>query len=343
MNSKLFWLGSALCGALLVNGCSSSTTTDGGTSTAGTSGSSGTTSASTTGSTSAGTTGNTISSSTGTTTGTTTAGTSAGTTTGTTTGGSATTTGGGTTTGGSATTTGTTTGGNVIGMSCNPTASPDTVCAPTGYWCDPTSSTCQLPSEFVACNDSVGCATGLTCTAGVPGASGSICLQVCTDTASCLDPLTACTTVGSTSTMGCLLNNNCTGAYTACNSAGTADGTCYPAASNATLYCQQGGPVAANQPCSSTRANADADLCVIDAICITFGTTSSACLNLCTLGAPAGADGGPGCPSTALCVGLSQGTNWGVCLLGCNTVGDCPSPYTQCVGLQGLNGTFCVP
>ena len=43
MNAKLFWIGSALCGAMFAIGCSSSTATDGGTTTGATGSVTGTT------------------------------------------------------------------------------------------------------------------------------------------------------------------------------------------------------------------------------------------------------------------------------------------------------------
>jgi hypothetical protein len=242
--------------------------------------------------------------------------------------------------------TGSSTGGGVmIGTPCDPNAMPDTICAPAGYMCDSTSASCQLPTEFSPCSVTVGCATGLTCTPGFGDAgTDKACAQSCSDSASCINSLTTCdAVVGSTGTKACLLNSGCTGAYLACNAAGSNDGTCYPAMSDSMLYCQQGGPIAANEPCGSTREDGGTTLCEVDSICVGFNTTSSACLSLCALGAPTFPDGGPGCGAYSLCIGFSPGTNWGVCLLGCVTVADCPSPYTQCLALQGLSETFCVP
>jgi hypothetical protein len=241
--------------------------------------------------------------------------------------------------------TGSSTGGGImVGTTCDPAATPDYVCAPAGYYCDPASSSCVLPPEFAPCNATVGCAMALTCISGLgDGGTSSLCAQTCTTGADCLDPLTTCGAVANTNGKACLLNTGCTSAYLSCNAAESDDGTCYPAMNGDTLYCQQGGPVSANEPCGVTRSDGGSTLCQVDSLCVNFSNDSSACLSICALETPTFPDGGPGCAAYSLCVGSSQGANWGICLLGCTTLADCPSPYTRCVAIEGPTGTFCVP
>jgi hypothetical protein len=312
MKEPTIWLGFALFGVLLLNSCSSGgggvdagTTTGTTNTTTTTSGSTSTTASGT-----SGTTGSTTGSGTGTT---------------------------GSSTGSS------TDGGIMMGTDCNPTAMPDTICAPAGYYCDPTLNDCQLPPEFSPCNATVGCVAGLSCVAGFGGANDSLCVQICSTSADCINPLAACSAVGSTSTKACRIDY-CTSAYLPCNSGGSNDGTCIPTMGGSTQYCLQGGPIAANEPCATTRADGGGvDLCQVGSYCVGFEANTTACLSLCALASPTFPDGGPGCSANALCSGFTQGSDWGVCLLTCKRLADCPAPYTLCASAQGIPGMVCFP
>ncbi len=324
MKSTLIWFGSALCGALLLNGCSSGGGNDRGATT-------------TAGATATGTRGTTGQAATGTSTG----------------GGAGTTTNG--------TTTGGTTGGAPdagVGATCNPTAYPDAVCAPVGLSCDPASSTCELPTKFTQCLAVVGCAAGLTCTPGIPvgdGGAQTLCVQACTTTPDCSDSLTACTSIPDSGSY-CLLNGcgpgsiadgggNGGGVYLACDSSQTGDGTCYPYDFDAglQLLCTQAGSVALNASCGADRTNGNNTLCEAGAVCANFGTAAnplSACYLACAATAPSFPDGGPGCESNAVCIRL--GERLGACIPRCSVPSDCPSPLT-CAIVTGYTGGFCVP
>jgi hypothetical protein len=352
MKSKLFWLGSALCGALLINGCSSGGTGDGGTTTTGggttaavTSGTTGhvTTSGSTSGSTSAGTTGASTS---GTTSGTTSAGTTGSSTTGT------------TSTGG---TTGAVDAG--VGTSCDATATPDATCAPFGLACKGVNvsdggivGTCILPVDQNTCLASVGCAPGFFCVAGV-FATGTTCVQSCQQSSECGNPIEACVSgVIATNDAGCVLNAcgpgsspaNGSGYYSPpCNAQATGDGTCLPFTSTQ-AFCEQDGTVALNQPCGLQR-NGAVGLCQSGSTCVTLNVSNggvfalkSACLAPCAFAAPAWSDGGPVCDATSICenvFGFPFGACFETCVLANPT---CPSPLV-CLNVGTPPNGICGP
>jgi hypothetical protein len=227
----------------------------------------------------------------------------------------------------------------MIGTPCDPNATTDTICAPAGYFCDTTTSQCIFPPELAApCLASVGCATGFTCTSGFgQGGTTSLCCQDCTTTSGCKTDWTACGMAGGNNVC---LPNACTTAYMACNAAGTNDGTCFPIFGDTSLFCEQAGASAANQPCTNTRGGSP-DLCVAGDVCVTFGTGAtppSACLTACASASP---PTGPACSTGFICASISGATGtFGACLQTCTT--DCPSPLT-CQNFGGAIGMACAP
>jgi hypothetical protein len=335
MTSKFFWLGSALCGALLVNGCSSSGTGDGGTTTTG----------GTTASVTSGTTGQASTS--GSTNGSTSAGTTGAATTGT------------TTTGG---TTGAVDAG--VGTPCDATVT-DTTCAPFGLFCQGVlisdggfPGTCVLPIEQVACLPAVGCEPGFFCVAGV-FAGGSFCVQSCQQSSDCQSLVNSCVPhVIAPNDAGCVPNvcgpgstpANGTGYYSPCNGQATNDGICLPVSSTQ-AYCRQGGTVALNQPCSSTRVDGGGDLCQVGTTCVTLKINKagvfglySACLAPCPIAPPTWSDGGPVCDSTSTCVQVfPTGLPTGFCFEKCLRASpSCPTPLV-CLNTGDPTNGICGP
>jgi hypothetical protein len=336
MKSKLFWLGSALCGALVINGCSSGGTGDGGTTTTG-----GTTTAAVT----SGTTGNATS---GSTSGTTSAGTTGTSTTGT------------TTTGG---TTGAVDAG--VGTSCDATATTDATCAPFGLFCKGVSASdggfpgsCVLPADQNTCLASVGCAPGFFCVAGV-FAAGTTCVQSCQLSSDCGNPIEACAAgVIATNDAGCVLNPcgpgstpaNGTGYYSPpCNAQAASDGTCLPFSSTQ-AFCEQGGTIALDQPCVGQRIDGGVDLCQPGTTCVTLNVSKagvfglySACLAPCPVAAPTWSDGGPVCDSTSICETVFPGLPFGACFEKCVLASPaCPTPL-KCLNIGDPTNGICGP
>jgi hypothetical protein len=194
-----------------------------------------------------------------------------------------------------------------VDAGCNPNG-PDS-CAAAGLACTPilpsTNFSCQLPGPFFACEPNVGCATGLDCVDGV-------CLQACTATATCGDPLTLCAVLengnpdagtGQDAGTFCLLSScgspDGGGFWQPCNDGG---GTCVVLFSNAFSgpqgACLQGGSVAAGGTCAYYRG--DGGLCAPGLICTVdaAGNNAGICLPVCD----PFADGGPECESGMACV-----------------------------------------
>jgi hypothetical protein len=194
-------------------------------------------------------------------------------------------------------------GNPTVGAVCDVDA-PTDQCVSAGLACMPVLAdagfVCQVPGEFYSCDANVGCASGLGCHYG-------ICLESCSTTADCWDPLTLCAPYGNAGNQ-CLLNEcegaNGFGLWQACGASmpDAGDGTCVPLDANAgPSGCQQGGSVSLDGACQLNRG-----------------------------------DGGPGfCAVGLLCVVDAVGDNFGICLPACNGFGG-----------QGPScgaGTSCVP
>ncbi len=189
-----------------------------------------------------------------------------------------------------------------VGSVCDVNASVDQ-CSSAGLACTPTlvdgGFICQLPGEFYGCDDSVGCASGLAC-------QGGFCLQACTTTADCTDPLTVCAQYGSAGNQ-CLLNQcegqEAFGLWQACSAASQdgSDGTCVPLDANAgPSGCQQAGAVALGGACQFDRADGGPGFCAVGLICMvdSAGDNRGICLSVCD----GFGGGGPTCASGTSCV-----------------------------------------
>jgi hypothetical protein len=340
MESKLFWLGSALGGALFVMGCSNGGGSDGGTTTGAT------------GSSTAAVTG-----------------------TGSSTGGVGTSTGGVSSTGGVGTSTGagtTTTGGSTgsvdagVGTPCDATVT-DTTCAPFGLFCQGTlisdggfPATCVLPIDQVPCLPEVGCAPSFFCVAGVFSNTHN-CVQGCQSSTDCGNLIENCVpTVIAPDDAGCVLNAcgpgsnppNGTGFYSPCSvdQGGASDSTCLPF-STSQAFCSAGGIVPLNQPCIESRVDGGGDVCVQGTTCVALNVsnhqgvfyTASACLAPCPAAAPFWSDGGPGCAGNSTCEAVFNGLSFGACFQNCVLANpNCPSPLV-CLNIGNPTNGICGP
>ena len=191
-----------------------------------------------------------------------------------------------------------------LGRACNPGLATDP-CSPQGLACSPdytgaspTGALCELPGEYFECQPSVGCAAGgLECVgaddAGDPGG----CLEPCTTTADCWDPLTVCTAPQAGAETFCLVNG-CNDFWQTCSAASPAgnDGTCIYLYDDPQLgpqgACLQGGAVPSGGACNYYRA-ADAGLCEPQTVCMINAAAQNS--GVCMAACDGVADGGPAC------------------------------------------------
>jgi hypothetical protein len=268
------------------------------------------------------------------------------------------------TTGGTGTSTGGSTGGGVaVGTPCVPTASPDTVCAPVGLFCQAhllldggTVGLCALPIDQSACLPSVGCATGFFC---VPGVFGHVhgCVQACQQSSDCTALAESCVSGAiAPNDAGCLLNfcgpgsnpANGNAYYTSCNAQGVGEGTCYPLPPYGGV-CVQGGSIALNQPCDQNRGGL-LGMCRIGDICTVLDVTISgetlpysACLPACSVRPPTAPDGGPGCDAGSVCKPFGPGLAFGICWQTCKLANPvCPYPL-GCINMGDPINGVCGP
>lgn len=182
-----------------------------------------------------------------------------------------------------------------IDAGCDPN---EGLCQAAGLACTPElpsqTFTCQLPGPFFVCDSSVGCAAGLTCVDGE-------CLQGCTSTADCGDPLTVCGTLEDGGASFCLVTQcgspDGGGFWQPCGDGG---GTCVVLGEfTFTLFgaCLQGGSVAAGGNCEYYRG--DGGLCAPGLVCTVdaAGDNSGVCMPVCD----PFFDGGPNCGADTAC------------------------------------------
>jgi hypothetical protein len=340
----------AACAAFLASACSSSHKTDGGAV------SSGTSSASVTSSSGSSTTGmatNGATDSSSTSAGTTTTGTTS--------------TSGGTSTGdttGSATSSGGSTGGSLIGMPCDPTVAPDSMCAPSYYFCQSfplpdggVAGSCQLPGEMIECSTSVGCAANdggqeLDCTPGFTEGNTTVnlCVYSCSITADCPSLWTSCVPFSSSKSV--CFSNNCAGTagpfFVACNSGGSNDGQCLPSvaypnppSSDPYGICVGGGTALLDGPCSPVRTDAGlSEICPIGGLCQVGADGGSACFQISdAYCGPTNTAVFPSSPPPPI---FSGPPSWFLCLHDCDGGGSiCPTGQACMPVDAGANSFVC--
>jgi hypothetical protein len=291
--------------------------------------------------------------------GSTSSGSSGGTTTGGSTSGSST-TGTGTTGGQSSTTSGSSNGSFTPGPSCVPGGKPcagETVCSlvasvtSLGFQCQP-------PAEFYPCLPGWTCAeSSLVCTRF---GNGSFCVEPCTTSDDCADPLALCQTVQSDGGV-CLLREcgphsnpaNGSAPFGSCDAADAGDGQCVDLAfsDGAAGACVRTGTLAVGDPCSYYLTDGSADgICERGTTCFVsvIDGRSSRCLPLC--------DSTTTCAHSQLCFGavppidpppLSASTvsiGFGACVDLCTLGNDggCASGFT-CKPNPAGSGGICDP
>jgi hypothetical protein len=262
-------------------------------------------------------------------------------------------------------------GGALVGTPCDPTASPDPVCVPSGLACQSMDLSdgglggiCVIPGDESPCIPSVGCAAGFSCVARV-FADGTTCVQRCSQSSDCQSPFKVCQPqLISPTQPGCYFDacgpgsspdggmTNGRDFYALCDAEGTADGTCIPfnVSQGAPGSCQQGGSVAQNEPCGARRGDGGLGLCETGQVCVVLNinvngtfTDASACLPVCSVGSPSSADGGPGCASGTSCINLFTAEPFGACLQPCAIANpDCPPPLV-CLNVGDPTNGLCGP
>jgi hypothetical protein len=258
-----------------------------------------------------------------------------------------------------------------LGAACQLTTDPATgdevdPCAQAGLVCDASLSVCRAPGEFEECVpggpacqpiaestvDNLQCVK-VSLFLGSP----NVCVQPCSLTADCVDPLTSCQADG---TLGdfCFYSI-CSSYFGTCPSSGTNDGLCVPYENGTSTLgiCNQaaltGGKTGSG--CVSGGNRQVGGLCDTDDFCV-LGLCSQVC-NAGTGGAPtctgATADGGPAC--VAILNETGDADDLGTCSVSCNFVtdggGGCISPdggapekcFPQLLyGLEDLPTGLCV-
>ncbi len=247
--------------------------------------------------------------------------------------------------------------GTVLG--CDPALVPDT-CSTGGEACMPdytyrstTGFLCQPPGAFYDCIPEVGCAaTNLRCVdAGAP--NPWICLQPCTATADCIDPLTVCGPLQRGGASFCLINE-CTDLWGSCSalSGDGGDGTCVFLEVDPALgpigACLQAGTTPLNAGCAYYRGAEPA--CANGTVCMPSNgeKLTGACMALCD---PT-TDGGPICQGTCLNAfppappppisALDFVNQGGACANACNSSGECQPGFT-CYRIPSTNQLVCLP
>ncbi len=251
-------------------------------------------------------------------------------------------------------------GSCAVDSPCDPCLSPDP-CAAQGFACTPdyspdslTGASCQLPGEYFDCLPSVGCATGLQCLGAADGGPGG-CLEPCTTTADCWDPLTVCTAGEVGQPTYCQVNG-CNDFWQSCSAEAVSggDGTCVYVYDDPQLgpqgACLQGGSVPNGGDCNYYRA-ADAGLCTPGTLCIIDAAAQNE--GVCMPACDGIADGGPACPGVCVLqeppappppISLLDFTQAGGCATACSQSNpDCPNGLT-CYGLSATSSlAACLP
>ncbi len=259
----------------------------------------------------------------------------------------------------------------LLGSPCIPGAG---LCGPAGLLCDATNFTCRYPQWFESCSPA-----GPPCDFGdnskdnsyvcedPGGTTGTpYCNELCHTSNDCLNALAQCYAFAAPISQSlCLFLSQttnggigCTNYFGTCNAESTNDGICIqtlPGQGQCLQALLDGG--ATGTACQDNANRQNAHFCDLTDYC-----TGNICDPLCD---PSGI--GPGCPSTAACVGVS-GNNpetYGVCVTFCNFLaadgGGCPAeqkcalPYLfglpdgltgGCIGLApnaGTLGQHCIP
>jgi hypothetical protein len=244
------------------------------------------------------------------------------------------------------------TGAFVVGSVCDPGTLPDE-CLVSGLACtpdytdtSPTGAFCEIPGPFYSCFPppaGPGCAADLQCVdADVDAGIAGGCLQSCTTTADCADPLTACGHLGGLGATYCLVNN-CSNFWLPCGASvdGGTDGTCVYLYDDPTEgpegACQQAGSVPVGGACNYYRgAPGETDgglLCTNGSNCLIDYKDGDN--GVCMANCDAYADGGPACladcvlslpptPPPAVSL-LDFYTQQGGCAQDCTTSPTCPA------------------
>jgi hypothetical protein len=186
-----------------------------------------------------------------------------------------------------------------LGGACDWNAPVD-LCSQSGLVCTPAlidgGFTCELPGELSACQADGGCAPGLACSLG-------ICLQPCSTTADCVDPLTACAPFGDAGAQ-CLINA-CGEPWLPCDGSDAGEGgTCVPLGSDERgrerAACQQAGDVPLGDRCQFYREDGGPGFCAAGLMCMVdaAGDNRGICMPPCNPFERSG----PACEGEAACV-----------------------------------------
>lgn len=239
-----------------------------------------------------------------------------------------------------------------LGAACAPLPDGGDPCAAAGFVCDASNQVCRQPQLFESCapggpycepfpdsNLSTSCLNLSTL------GDGDLCLEPCSETSDCADPLTNCYVAAETIVGGGFCNaNQCASNFAKCAAQGAADGLCEP---QGPLYsfCHQeslDGGGAVGQGCDFYDNRQRGEFCTFPNIC-----NSGICAPSCN----AGTSGVPACAAGTKCFGVqglfSDPADLGACSVACDFTspdgGGCKAvaggPSQKCLPELLLTGT----